>query len=192
MVEVGLVLGIAICAALALRASQLLLAVLWLAASSALLAIFLYVLGAREIAVIELSVGAGLVTVLMVLALNLVGEVTPENHSLVPRPIAWGLSLLLIVLLFWLISPLPRNVNPAPALAEAPFSITLWQHRSLDILVQIALIFAGMVGVLGLLAESRAPQETHAAAQTVPEILERSETPPVPEPEHPEYEELSV
>jgi uncharacterized MnhB-related membrane protein len=192
MIEVGLVLGSVICTMLALRAAHLLVGVLWLATSSALLAILLYILGAGEIAVIELSVGAGLVTILLVFALNLVGEIAPERRSVVPRTLALGLVFSLIGLLFWLIYPLIRDVSPTPPPVEAPFAITLWQERGLDILVQIALIFAGMVGVVGLLAESRLAQKSRPAEQTQPEIIRRSDTAPIPESEQLEYEELSV
>jgi NADH:ubiquinone oxidoreductase subunit 6 (subunit J) len=190
MIEVGLVVGIAICALLALWAARLLVGVLWLAVSSALLAIFLYSLGAREIAVIELSVGAGLVTVLLVFALNLVGEFAPENRPAMPRPLALGLVVPLIGLLLWLIYPLITNVNPANAPAEVPFSTALWQQRGLDVLVQIALIFAGMVGVVGLLAESRLAQAPRPAEQAQPEVVRHIETIPAPKSEQPEYEEL--
>jgi len=192
MVTVGPALGIVICAMLALRAAHLLLGVLWLAASSALLAVFLYLFGAREIAVIELSVGAGLVTVLMVLALNLAGEISPEPHALVPRPLALGLIVLLVVFLFWLSYPVNSNISVAPSFTEASFAVTLWQQRSLDILVQVALIFAGMVGVLGLLAESRLAQPAPSEEQTAPETPQLTEAPPVPEPEWPELEEFTV
>jgi hypothetical protein len=37
--------------------------------------------------------------------------------------------------------------------AEPEFAVVLWQERALDVWVQIALIFAGVIGVLGLLAD---------------------------------------
>jgi len=47
---------------------------LWLAGVSALVSIMCYLLGAYAVAVIELSVGAGLVTVLFVFAISIAGE----------------------------------------------------------------------------------------------------------------------
>ena len=50
-------------------------------------------LGAPEIAVIELSVGAGLVTVLFVFAINLTGEENLDAKRMMPKPLAWGLLI---------------------------------------------------------------------------------------------------
>ncbi|MHB1482597.1 MAG: hydrogenase subunit MbhD domain-containing protein, partial [Bellilinea sp.] len=70
MVHVLIAVVTIVCAILAVRASRLLVSALWLAATSALVALEMYLLGAPEIAVIELSVGAGLVTILFVFAIN--------------------------------------------------------------------------------------------------------------------------
>jgi len=59
-------LGILASAILAIRTKRLLISAIWLAVASALTAVMIYLLGAPQIAVIELSVGAGLVTVLFV------------------------------------------------------------------------------------------------------------------------------
>ena len=69
---------------------RLLISALWLAGTSALAALMMYRLGAPEVAVIELSVGAGLVTVLFVFAINIAGEDTPSVRSLVPAPAGLG------------------------------------------------------------------------------------------------------
>ena len=76
-------------AVMALRAPKLISSALWLAGSSALVAILTYLLGAPEIAVIELSVGAGLVTVLFVFAINVAGDETISVQALIPKPLAW-------------------------------------------------------------------------------------------------------
>jgi hypothetical protein len=43
----------------------------------------------------------------------------------------------------------------------------LWQQRGLDVLVQIVLVFAGVMGLLGLLAEVEAPLGRSAAKEVV-------------------------
>src|SRR5690349_5712869 len=83
----------------AIRAPRLLISAVWLAAVSALLSIFLYNLGATTVAVIELSVGAGLVTVLLVFAISISGEETLDRQPSVPRLAAGGLISALMVLL---------------------------------------------------------------------------------------------
>ncbi len=63
-----------ICAFMAFRTPRLLISALWLAGCSAILSILLYLMGAYQVAVIELSVGAGLVTVLFVFAISIAGD----------------------------------------------------------------------------------------------------------------------
>ena len=74
MWQILLTIGILISAIQAIRVKRLLVTALWLASTSALTSIMLYLLGGYRIAVIELSVGAGLVTVLFVFAINIAGE----------------------------------------------------------------------------------------------------------------------
>ncbi len=151
MLQLLLAIGAVLCAIQAIRTARLLISALWLAGTSALVALILYRMGAHEVAVIELSVGAGLVTVLFVFAINVAGEEAIQARSLVPRPLAWGLVILSLLLLAGLTFPWTGAVPPT---AEPSFSHMLWQARSLDVLVQIALIFAGVLGILGLLAEA--------------------------------------
>ena len=66
--------GILASAVLAIVSKRLLVSAIWLAVTSALVALMIYLLGAPQVAVIELSVGAGLVTVLFVFAINISGE----------------------------------------------------------------------------------------------------------------------
>jgi NADH:ubiquinone oxidoreductase subunit 6 (subunit J) len=143
-----------ICALMAFRTPRLLISALWLAGCSAILSILLYLSGAYQVAVIELSVGAGLVTVLFVFAISIAGDETIETRAIIPKPIALVIALVSIVLLgFMTISSLVT----LPATAEASFSEIVWQQRGLDMLVQSGLMFAAVVGLLGLLAEAKAP-----------------------------------
>jgi NADH:ubiquinone oxidoreductase subunit 6 (subunit J) len=149
------------CAFMAFRAKQLIVSALWLAGCSAILSILMYLLGAYWVAVIELSVGAGLVTVLFVFAISIAGDETVEFKSVIPRPIALIISLVSIVLLgFMTISSLVS----LPAMAELPFSDVLWQQRGLDMLVQSGLLFAAVLGMLGLLAEAKVPAKEKKTA----------------------------
>jgi len=142
-----------ICALQAIRAPRLLISALWLAGCSALLALAIALLGAPEVGVVELSVGAGLVTIIFVFAINVAGEETIGMTSLVPRPLAWALMGIFLFLLVWL--TLPGLVSPALPRDTLPFLRALWDARSLDTVLQVALIFSGVLGSLGLLAERR-------------------------------------
>ncbi len=139
-----------ICAYQVMRAKRLILSTIWLACTSALLATMLYRLGAPQVAVMELSVGAGLVTVLFVFAFSIIGEITQDPKSLVPRPLVWGLSLAMVLLMGWFILPLTDSRSP---IAMDSFTTVLWDQRGLDVLAQIVLIFSGVIGLLGLLSE---------------------------------------
>ena len=143
--------GTLICGIFAIRSQWLLVSALWLAGASALVALLLYMMGAPEIAVIELSVGAGLVTVLFVFAINIAGEEIPIKQSSIPRPLAFVLVGAAVVLLGWMI--LNGQVAQPLVPAETGFAIVLWNDRVLDVMLQVLLIFAGVLGVLGLLSD---------------------------------------
>jgi len=153
METVLIVVGSLICAIFAIRAQRLLISALWLAGTSALVAILLYILGAPEIAVIELSVGAGLVTVLFVFAINIAGEESFGKQSLIPKPLAWLLVILAGVLMAWMI--LGPQLGRAISGAQPGFADVLWNDRALDVVLQVVLIFAGVLGVLGLLSDAK-------------------------------------
>ena len=150
--HVVLLLGGVLCALLSVRARPL-TAALWLALLSALIALVFYRLGAHEVAVIELSVGAGLITVLLAFAISMAEDETMPA-PLVPRPFAWLLVLVAGGALLWLLLPaLPAARQVA---ADAPFMVQVWENRLLDLALQIVAVIAGVMGVLSLLGETRA------------------------------------
>lgn len=142
-----------VCAIQAVRAARLLLSALWLAGASALVALEMYLLGAPEIAVIELSVGAGLVTVLFVFAINLTGEENLDARRTIPRPLSWvllfGASALLLIFI------LPGINQSETGQVYGTFREIFWEDRQLDTLLQILMILAGVLGVLGLLSDQK-------------------------------------
>lgn len=163
MVHVLVVTGLLICAIQAVRSKRLLNAALWLAGTSALVALEMYLLGAPEVAVIELSVGAGLVTVLFVFAINIAGEEVMSALPVVPRPLARVLVFLSVALLAWMnFDILGMQVD---VLEPLYFKVVLWENRLLDVLLQMALIFTGVLGVLGLLAEIHPSTASQGSAE---------------------------
>ncbi len=153
MATVLIVVGSLICAIFALRAQRVLISALWLAGTSALVALLLYTLGAPEIAAIELSVGAGLVTVLFVFAINIAGEESFGKQSLIPRPLAWALIVIAGGLMIYMI--LGPQLGREIARARVGFAYVEWNERSLDVVLQVVLIFSGVLGVLGLLSDAK-------------------------------------
>jgi uncharacterized MnhB-related membrane protein len=161
MWHILIAVGIFVCALEAIRVQRLLVSALWLAGCSALVALMMYLLGAPQIAVIELSVGAGLVTVLFVFAINIAGEENLPIATLIPRPLAWTMVALAIFAVAWLAVPAFGTANLGSQ--STNMAASLWSDRSLDVLLQTVLIFSGVLGVLGLLSEdkSKTHQERH-------------------------------
>jgi NADH:ubiquinone oxidoreductase subunit 6 (subunit J) len=158
MINALVAVAMIICAIQAIRVKKLLSSALWLAGCSAMVALMLYLLGAPEIAVIELSVGAGLVTVLFVFAINIIGDEKPVTEPGIPPLVAWALVILSIGILAYLNLPLLSEV--IPDLAEIPMaSTTIWTDRMLDVILQIVLIFVGVMGVINLISDSKAKEK---------------------------------
>jgi len=145
-------IGALFCAIQAVRAERLLDAALWLAGTSALVSVAMYRLGAPEVAAVELSVGAGLVTVLFVFAINLTGKEAVDERSLIPKPLAWVLIAVAVGCLTFLL--LPGVISIPEVKPELPLREILWGTRRLDLWLQIVMIFSGVLGVLGLLGTS--------------------------------------
>jgi NADH:ubiquinone oxidoreductase subunit 6 (subunit J) len=162
LANILIISAMVICAALAVRAALLISSALWLAGASGCLAIALYLNGAHQAAVIELSVGAGLVTVLFLFSIGAAGEQDRNLRPVVPAWLSRSLIAAFFVTLVGLL--LPINLTPSQT-SEAPFVQVLWEQRGLDLLVQVMLIFSGVMGLLGLLAEAKAPLDGAAAAE---------------------------
>lgn len=151
MIYILVAAGLLVCAIQSIRSLRMLHSAIWLAGASALTALMLYMLGAPEVAVIELSVGAGLVTVLFVFAINISGEELQLNHHSIPQTLVWAVLFIVITLAGLLSLPALNTPFSGPDQATH-LQTTLWEDRSLDMLLQILLIFAGVLGVLSLLS----------------------------------------
>jgi len=150
--------GIILCAIQAVRVKKLLVAALWLAGCSALTALMLYLLGAPEIAVIELSVGAGLVTVLFVFAINIIGDESPVSLPAIPPLAAWLLVILSFGILAYL--NLPLLEIDVPTLGTIPMAASsIWDDRALDVILQVVLIFSGVLGLISLISDQSAREK---------------------------------
>ena len=74
-------------------------------------------------------------------------ESTGNFHG---EPLAFALVGLTTVLLGWMAYP---AVPAYFVRGSMSLAVSLWQSRVLDVWIQIALIFSGVMGVLGLLSE---------------------------------------
>ncbi len=138
----------------AIRTQSLIRSALWLAGVSACIAVLFYMLGAHQVAVIELSVGAGLVTVLFVFAIGIAGAEIQPQRPIVPKTLAWVLIVMAVLLLAGFALPFATAIQPS---TEPETTSVFWQQRGLDVIVQVVLIFCGVLGLLGVLAEEKAP-----------------------------------
>ncbi len=150
-----LTIGILISAIQAIRVKRLLVTALWLASTSALTSIMLYLLGGYRIAVIELSVGAGLVTVLFVFAINIAGEEPIPSISIIPRPLAGFFVFIAIVIMAWQIIPSSIFQVELNTKIGVGFLQAIWLDRQIDLYLQIVFIFAGVLSMVSLLSEKR-------------------------------------
>jgi NADH-quinone oxidoreductase subunit J len=125
-----------------------------LALASALLAVVMYALGAKIAAVLELSVCAGLISVVFVSVISLTQR-KPFKDYIVQRMSRltrfWPLPLILIaagVGLSLIHAPVQTAI-PLPG-GEGDVRTVLWDVRQLDLFGQILIILAGVIGVLVL------------------------------------------
>jgi len=159
----SLIIVILIFAIEAILAKQLITSALWLAGVSALCSVLFFLCGAQLVAVVELSVGAGLVTVLFVFAISVAGDDTLDATPVPPRSLIAILVAFFILLMGWFIMPI--SSSPVSAISNPPLAEVLWQERGLDLIVQVVLIFSGVLGLLGLLAEIKPPLDASMAGE---------------------------
>jgi uncharacterized MnhB-related membrane protein len=134
----------------AIVSKRILVSTIYLACVSALVSVVLYLLGATQVAVMELSVGAGLVTVLLVYAVSVVGDDALDPASVIPKPLALTVVGLIVFMVGWMVYP---SIQTAETTGPVDLASVLWGTRVLDVWIQIVLIFSGVMGVLGLLSE---------------------------------------
>jgi uncharacterized MnhB-related membrane protein len=134
----------------AIVSTRILVSTIYLACVSALISVVLYLLGAAQVAVMELSVGAGLVTVLLVYAVSVVGDDALDPASVIPKPLALTVVGLAIFMVGWMVYP---SIQTAETTGPVDLASVLWGTRVLDVWIQLVLIFSGVMGVLGLLSE---------------------------------------
>lgn len=139
---------------------DLLRAVIALALASACLTIVMFMLNAPLAAVFELSVCAGLITALFVSIISLAKPLTPEEETLetgkrIKRYIYLPFILIIVTLLFMFIKPgLNFNIYSSPV-SNISVQDVIWKQRMLDIMGQIIIILAGVLGVVILFKESK-------------------------------------
>ena len=132
-----------------------------LASISIIVTLILFLLKTPLAAVFELSVCAGLITVIFISVISLTNPLTQEERS-EERESMFKKFLLLPVLVIVCASAfmlITKDIGFIPLPAEAGAAITdkaaLWDLRQLDLIGQIIIILAGVFGVVVLFKDTK-------------------------------------
>lgn len=148
-----------VAAVAAVMVRDLLKATIALAVMSVVLTIILYLMKSPLAAVFELSVCAGLITVVFISAISLtkahsreevVEKVKERRQRFIHLPF---LLVALGIVLWFALSSLDLNWLVCSASSTITFQETLWNTRQLEVLGQIIIVLAGVFGVIVLFKE---------------------------------------
>ncbi len=158
-----LLIGLLAFSILAVLLHDLLKSAISLAAASIFLALVLFRMNAVYAGVFELSVVAGLITVLFVTAIALTrgeGEVREgRGHRLVFPLFFLALAVVDVLVMKRLLGQVPAIQGGE----SGSFSQVLWSQRTFDLVGQVGVISAGVLAVLALFRRER--QGPEAAGQ---------------------------
>lgn len=122
-----------------------------LASMSAILAGVLFHFGANAAGVFELSVCAGLITVLFISTVSLTKDSDKKGETRVPMYFVPLFVLIFIGIDYFLIQWVAQTLPAAVAGRQSEsFRQVFWEIRSADILGQVTLILSGVFGILAL------------------------------------------
>jgi NADH-quinone oxidoreductase subunit J len=140
---------------------RLLRAAIGLAVTSALLTVVMYRFGSPLAAAFELSVCAGLISVIFVSAITLTSRLSSERMNQRESEVLrrfWFLPLLVIiagVILYKTSIPIEIVVAGEKTAAQDDVRAIIWNTRHLDLIGQIAILLAGAIGVVLLFKERK-------------------------------------
>jgi len=151
IIEIALLCGLVLFSAAAIIFRDLLKAAICLAVASLLLGIVYFRMKAPYIGVFEISVVAGMITVLFIVTIALTKTGGDVREA---RAAAWIFPIMLVLFLVVDVFVVKSLIDKIPALEAAPEQGTLgevlWKLRTLDLVGQIGIIFAAVLGVLAL------------------------------------------
>jgi NADH-quinone oxidoreductase subunit J len=146
-----LLIGLIVFSALALLSRDLIKAAISFAVASLFLGIVFFRMGAPYAGVFEISVVAGLITVLFILAVALTEKKAEVRESPKARLIFPLFFIVFIIIDVLVMRGLIRKIPTLPAEAETGlFGQVLWGQRTFDLVGQVAVILAGVFAVLAL------------------------------------------
>jgi NADH-quinone oxidoreductase subunit J len=149
--NIALLSGVVLFSILAVLAKDLIKSAISLAVASLLLGILFFLMGAPYAGVFEISVVAGLITVLFMLTIALTkteGEVRESKAVKIVFPLFFIAFIVIDVLVMK--SLLPKIQVLAGGAETGTFGEVLWKQRTFDLVGQLAVILAGVFAVLAL------------------------------------------
>jgi NADH-quinone oxidoreductase subunit J len=151
ILQTALLIGLVLFSVLAIALRDLLKSAIALAVSSLLLGIIFFGMDAPYAGVFEISVVAGLITVLFILTIALTKSGDEVRES---RLVNWVFPLVFVAFLVIDALVMKGLLGKVPALASGAesgtFGDVLWRGRTFDLVGQIAVILAGVFAVLAL------------------------------------------
>jgi NADH-quinone oxidoreductase subunit J len=143
-------------------AKDLLKAAVALAAASVFLSVVLFLHGTWVAAVFELSVCAGLITVLFVSTVSLTKDSDQNEESKITGYLLPAFLLFFLGVDFFALKWIDAFIAPGKTILEAAkgtagFSAVFWGERTTDVLGQAALILAGVFAILALFKRTTKP-----------------------------------
>jgi NADH-quinone oxidoreductase subunit J len=153
VLQIILLSGLVLFSVLAILLRDLLKAAISLAAASILLAMVFFRLNAPYAGVFEISVVAGLITVLFITTVALTKSPSDVRENKLPLIIFPLFFAAFIVIDFMIMKNLLGSAQPNLPGTTGPagtFGEVFWNERTFDLVAQIGLIFAGVFTVLAL------------------------------------------
>jgi len=149
--QIPLLIGVVLFCGLAILAKDLIKSAISLAVASVLLGILFFTMNAPYAGVFEISVVAGLITVLFMLTIALTkaeGEVKERRWVKIVFPLFFVAFIAIDVLVMK--SLLSKIQIVQSGVESGSFGDVLWKQRTFDLIGQLAVILAGVFAVLAL------------------------------------------
>ncbi len=139
--------------------TRLIKSIVGLALTSVVLSVLMFRLGSPLAGVFELSVCAGLISVVFITAVCFTDRMTKKEYAIEKQKRLsryWYLLVVLAAVGFWLGKVKPEIPVP-PTLPEAETDVRylLWGLRRLDLLGQIVILLCGAFGVVAFFREKK-------------------------------------
>ncbi|HNT29789.1 MAG TPA: NADH-quinone oxidoreductase subunit J [bacterium] len=149
-----LVISLIIMLTVAILSRSLLPAAIFLAFSSIVASVIFFLMQAMWVGIFEITIVAGLITVLFISAISLTKDLKEEVESDTPLYLFWPVFISFVFFVIWGVSSLAMPEGSFAHLGPDTFKQVLWGERKADIIGQIAII---LVGIFGIAAFFRKP-----------------------------------